>query len=204
MALAYVLAVNMLVHLVLHPPTRYRPMRAEQARHETAVSKLTEFYDLMGDLLIRTIRRSRRIQLAVLILSVVTTGTLWSLIATNFSNIAAWIGATITTLLSFANLYQATIGPERRIKEIQSIYDDAGEYLAVLVASQVFDYEKFADKLRRFESRVRSIETEHPASRMHAVLGQPGWENNHAIKSKLLGEVDELKEDLGMKSSADG
>lgn len=186
-------------------------MSQSEARHTVAVSELERFYRLVGDLLVRTTRRSRRIQLIIIVLTVLTTGTLWALISTSFETAAAWSGAVATTLLSFLSLYQATIGPGSKLREIQSIYDDAGEYLAHLTSSATFDYEYFADRLRRFESRIRQIETDHEAVFLQPALVLVGPRQrresldrrNQHVKEQLLDEVEELKSEVDRKRPTD-
>jgi hypothetical protein len=66
------------------------------ATKAVAVELATIFYEAIGEISVGTRRRRRNLERVLLVVSTLTSGALWVLIAGRFQNVAAWVGATLT------------------------------------------------------------------------------------------------------------
>jgi hypothetical protein len=139
------------------------------ATKAVAVELVTIFYEAIGEISVASRRRRRNLERVLLVVSTLTSGALWVLIAGRFQNVAAWVGAAASTLVSGLTLYQATLGPGREVPGAEQLYQDVGKYLASL-ASKPFDEADFRESVAGFESRLRRIDTEHPIVNAPAML----------------------------------
>ena len=88
---------------------RYRQVEQEITRHQKA---------------------NRRIELTVLIISVVTSGTLWTLLTQSLPSVAAWVGAISSTLVALFTAYQSSLGPKQKIEPLLKLYSQIGMQIA--------------------------------------------------------------------------
>jgi hypothetical protein len=58
-------------------------------------------------------RRNHRIELAILVLTVLTTGAFWVLISQSLEHAAAWAGGIISTVTTGLTIYQLSLGPKK-------------------------------------------------------------------------------------------
>lgn len=96
-------------------------------------------------------RQHRRIELTILVLSVLTSGALWILIAQSFEKVAAWGGAAISTLVLILMLYQRTLGPDHRLEQLRNLQKRIDELLIGLQSGPRYDA---ADYQRRVKDIV--------------------------------------------------
>lgn len=75
-------------------------------------------------LVARTRRRSDRLEILALVLSIVTSGAIWTLIAARAGAFAEWTGAAAGTFTTFVLVFQKTFGPHRRFRELTDLLDD--------------------------------------------------------------------------------
>lgn len=139
------------------------------ATKEVAVELVTIFYESVGEISVGARKRHRNTERFILVLSTLTSGALWVLIAFKYASIAAWVGAAASTLLSGLALYQATLGPAHEVPGAAKLYRDVGQYLAEL-ASQPFDEGVFRETVADFEARLREVDTDHAIVNAPAML----------------------------------
>jgi len=140
----------------------FTPMRTKSTEHIAAIEAMTLFYIAVGEIATKNLTLDRKLEKTVLIISTLTSGALWTLIATQFENAAAWVGAIFTTIATGITIYQSSIGPNKTNVLAQSLYEEIGEYLAGLASAVDFDSFEFRDTARKFEAKLRKIETNHP------------------------------------------
>lgn len=126
---------------------------------QRAVELMVDLHRATGGLVSGFTRSNYRIEVATLAISVVTSGSLWALIAGSQPVPAAWIGAVFGTVIAFLKGYQLTFGPKNRIKDAYSLYQDIGKAIAALRAGKgEVNVTQFWDQYKGFEFHLTKLE----------------------------------------------
>ncbi len=109
-------------------------------------------------------RRIKGLQLAVLFLSILTTGSLWATLNKAFPNFSPWFGAVLGTVLTVVTGYQNLYKLEEKYAETLSLYNDLGALAARLREENDLKPEMFWKHYKSFESQCLSIGITLPRS----------------------------------------
>jgi hypothetical protein len=119
------------------PPTR-----------EEAIDQALLLNKSLRDSLLYFSVRHQRIEKAILFLTVLTTGALWTLLALRFEAAATWVGAVISTVVTFLSLYQLNLGPKKTTETAVRLQNEADELLIQTRSSSSFDSEKTQRRIK--------------------------------------------------------
>jgi hypothetical protein len=118
----------------------------------------------VSQLLEKTSRVNRKIEIAIIVISTITTGTLWATIGDVFPNLSIWAGAIMSTALTALTTYQKSFDPQKRYEEAWSLYREVGQVIAHLISGKEFDYSEVLSKHKDFDSRLLKITEGSPTS----------------------------------------
>ncbi len=124
---------------------------------QDALTHLRSMYRSAGALSSNLQARSRRIEIAMIVISVLTSGTLWTLISARYPDAAAWCGAVLSTLVTGLTLYQHQVGPMRRHREILALFHEIGQEIAVIEASTRFNRGQFWHRMKFLEFHYQQV-----------------------------------------------
>ena len=101
--------------------------------------------------------RIRRLQLAVLILAILTTGSLWAIISKTYPQFATWCGAilgtTLTGLTGFQNIHKF----EEKYSETLALYNEVGLAMSQIRQTNNFKPDDFWGPYKSFETKCLSL-----------------------------------------------
>lgn len=106
---------------------------------EEAINSMTSLSRDMRQAISRTARQNRQIEIVILVLTVLTSGALWVLISQSFEKIAAWSGATISTILLGLMLYQRTQGPNQNLERLVEVQKKIDDLIIMLRSGKRYD-----------------------------------------------------------------
>jgi hypothetical protein len=94
----------------------------------------------------------------ILALSVLTSGALWLIVSHSAPKGTEFIGATISTLVTFLTIFLYASGLEAKRRGCLQLYKDIGEFIAQLRVDPNFvDEQQRVDKFKKFEFELRKI-----------------------------------------------
>ncbi len=76
---------------------------------EQALAAYLGTYDEIYESAVKIRWRSKAIDILIIVISTLTSGTLWVLIGTNFKTVAAWSAAILSTMLTIITLVQKNL-----------------------------------------------------------------------------------------------
>ena len=141
------------------PPVINRPYYQPLQQWE-AVVLAVELHRWMGNICAQFARRNYRIEMTILVLSVITSGGIWVLIGASFPQTAAWFGAAFSTIVTFFTIYQLSFGPKQRVRKAYEIYEAIAREVARVRggSSSAFDSTAFWDNYKALEVEVTKLE----------------------------------------------
>jgi hypothetical protein len=93
--------------------------------------------------------QNNRVEICILAISALTTGSLWVLLLRHFEPAAAWIGAILSTLTLALSAYQRLeIGPKRILEEANRQQEQMEELVKNLHGAKIFDADDFLDSYK--------------------------------------------------------
>ena len=128
-------------------------MDALQQQH---LNDTLELYHEVGAIISRVATRAKVLELAVLILSVLTSGSLWLLLSLKLPQSTLWFGALASSFVTGITLYIYSSGMNRMRRSALALSRQIGQFLAVIRASQISE-EEFWNQYKRFESDVKDL-----------------------------------------------
>jgi hypothetical protein len=141
------------------PPVITRPYYQPLQQWE-AVDLAVGLHRWMGNLCAQFTRRNYRIELTVMVLSVVTSGGIWVLLAASYPQTAAWFGAAFSTIVTFFTIYQLSFGPKQRVRKAYDVYEAIAREVSRLRGGNpvAFDPRVFWDNYKSLEVEVTKLE----------------------------------------------
>jgi len=126
-----------------------------------AVQKLEQLWQLTNDVISRNLALDNRYQILNIVLTVTGSCAIWALIKPRI-DIAAYIGAVITSLTTSLNLYRKAFPPEKEIAKAQDLNVKIQEYLREIDKTDMVDIPKFKDKMRQFIYSLTVLKNPYP------------------------------------------
>jgi len=108
-----------------------------------AIETLEKLHSRLSKYAIAAKIKQRRLELILIVISAVTTGTLWTLIAGVAQHVTAWGGAILSTIVTALTAYKRSLGPEEVYQRAAELYKKTGELLADVRSSDSFDGKSF-------------------------------------------------------------
>jgi len=145
---------------------------------EQRLSSALELYHQVADILARAASLATKLQLAVLILSVVTSGSLWLLLSKAVPEATLWFGAIVSTVTTGLTLYLKSSGLNKKRTKALDLYRDLGQFLAEVRASETLDDTRFWDEYKKYEGQDGRLTLWRPRStlkRPQPVTIPVGW-----------------------------
>jgi len=103
--------------------------------------------------------RNKTIDILIIVISSLTSGTLWALIGTSYKTVAAWSAAILSTTLTIITLLQKNLDLGRKYEELIGLYGRVGQDIASLRTSKPNDENQALAwfKLKRFREEMIRI-----------------------------------------------
>ena len=102
----------------------------ESKGYKNGMAILIAMHRKIGSEISSTTKSSKRIEIIILILSVLTSGALWIIVGNQFVTLIQWVGAAISTILTGLTIYQLTEGPKKQLERLNELYSEFGRSLA--------------------------------------------------------------------------
>jgi hypothetical protein len=125
---------------------------------EEYITHVLALYHEVQALLARLASRGNKLQLLVLFLSVLTSGSLWLLLSKSLPQTALWFGAVASTLTTGITLYLKSSGLNQVRAKCLTVFSDLGQFLAEVRSSDNMSEEYYWKKYKAFESRVAELQ----------------------------------------------
>lgn len=97
-----------------------------------------------------------RIELLVLALSVITSGAVWALAADALPKQFGWIGAIISTVVTFLTIYMYSSGLQKKRKRAIVLSEEITEYLGERRGDPYLNQNEFWIRYKAFEKTLQS------------------------------------------------
>ena len=95
-----------------------------------AIARLIAMHRIVGVSVREISARDKKLQVATLAISVVTSGALWVYVSGALPKTAAIVGAALSTAVTGITLYQLSLGPTRNLEQANDLYQEFGRSLA--------------------------------------------------------------------------
>lgn len=128
------------------------------SERDELLEALSKMYLRVHDLVEKAGNKDARIELIVIVISAITAGTLWSLLAASFVHIAAWVGASLSTVLALLTAYQKAFKPKEVYEQLLSLYQEIGQAIADVRAAKDLDSYRVWKQLKNFQGSLTSLE----------------------------------------------
>ena len=121
-----------------------------------ALEVLSRLHAELGEYTLQAQLTNRRLELALIVISGLTTGALWTLVAGLAPTVFAWAGAILSTAATILAAYKKLMGPEEAYQQAAELYRKTGQMIADILSNPKFDSHEFwhaykfitADKIR--------------------------------------------------------
>jgi hypothetical protein len=100
----------------------------------------------------------RRLEIVLIVVSGITSGSLWALLAGIAPHVTAWLGAILSTAVTLLTAYKQSLGPEHVYKRAAELYKETGELLAKMRSSNEFDKEAFWHGFKFIQANMVEID----------------------------------------------
>jgi hypothetical protein len=124
---------------------------------DAKLNDLLSYYHTVQDLIKAYATKANRIDSAILILSVVTSGALWLLASQVVPQVTAWVGAIISTVVTGLTIYLYASGLNRRRKTAHELYTDIGKFIAQYRATPGMSESDYWNAVKGFESAIEDL-----------------------------------------------
>ena len=124
------------------------------------INVLTDLYNQADELKTRYATTAKRIDVTVLILSVVTTGAFWALLSDAAPKALGWAGAIISTIVTGLTLYMYVGGVQSKRKKAIFVFKEIGKFLGEARGNPYMDTMEFWNRYKVYEGMVRTIPDE--------------------------------------------
>jgi hypothetical protein len=124
---------------------------------ESQLNEVLSLYHAVEKDLVRTANLAKALEMTVLTLSVITSGSLWLLLSERIPQSMLWLGAVASTLTVGITLYLGTTGLNRKRTQILDLHGRLGELLAE-VRTHAIDEKLFWSIYKQLEHQLRVIQ----------------------------------------------
>jgi hypothetical protein len=128
-----------------------------QQEKREAIDQLVIKYNDIEAFLAKLASRAKLLELMVLILSVLISGSLWLLLSKRIPETTLWFGAVASTIVSGITLYIKSSGLNRTRVKALSLYQDLGQFLAEVRDAESLHEIGYWPKTKRFDSRIADL-----------------------------------------------
>jgi hypothetical protein len=132
-------------------------IKEQKKMGEKLIEMMNNLHGKVGGIVESSSKASRKIEILLLIVSILTSGALWILLSISLSKLTLWVGAIFSTITSGLNIFQIAFGPKKEFNESLNLYRDIGNELAHMRASKEIDETRFWDQYKAFETRKIQI-----------------------------------------------
>ncbi|HYX72880.1 MAG TPA: hypothetical protein VE732_08920 [Nitrososphaera sp.] len=126
-------------------------------QRKEAVNRLVVMYNEVEAFLAKVASRSKLLELTVLILSVLTSGSLWLLLSNKVPGTTLWFGAIASTVVSGITLYIKSSGLNRTRVKALSLYQDLGQLIAEVRDAESLQDISYWPKVKQIEGRIADL-----------------------------------------------
>lgn len=134
-------------------------VKDKRTREEQLLESYLAAYDDIYQSAVKIRWRNKTIDILIIAISSLTSGTLWALIGTSYKTVAAWSAALLSTMLTIITLLQKNLDLGTKCEQLIDLYGQVGQEIASLRTSKPND-EKQAlawSKLKRFKEEMLRI-----------------------------------------------
>lgn len=125
----------------------------EESRNER-LTKALELYEQLEGLIVRTANRADLLRNSVLVLSVITSGSLWLLISETLPKGALWFGAIASTVVTIVTLYLASAGVNRMREQALTLHTAVARFIAEIRSRPLMGEAEFWDRYKAIEDDI--------------------------------------------------
>jgi hypothetical protein len=126
--------------------------------HNFFVNKVMELQESAERFAAMYARRANAIDMTIIVLSVITSGAMWALAADVLPKILGWVGAAISTLVTFLTLYMYASGLQKKRKKALVLYTEITQCLGRIRGAQNIADDEFWETYKRFEANLTSLQ----------------------------------------------
>lgn len=102
--------------------------------------------------------RWSRIEISILLLSAITTGSLWGLVSDILPSVALWIGAILATATAIISGYSKWANDHSTMGEALSLHAAIGEFLGQVRASPGMTQQEYWPRHKELETKLHELE----------------------------------------------
>jgi hypothetical protein len=113
---------------------------------------LIEMYKWVGEIIGQANRTNIRLEIILIVISAITSGTLWMLLAGKLPEITTWVGAILSTIVTIITIYQKSLGPKKVYDDALPLYKNIGEFIAELRSQTVFTHQDIKLAWHKYKS----------------------------------------------------
>ena len=124
---------------------------------ESQLNEVLSLYHAVENDLVRAAKLAKALEMTVLSLSVITSGSLWLLLSERIPQSMLWLGVIASTLTVGITLYLGTTGLNRKRTRILDLHGRLGELLAE-VRAHAIDEKLFWSIYKQLEHQLRVIQ----------------------------------------------
>jgi hypothetical protein len=124
---------------------------------DVRVQRMNELQIAAHRFLSRTARIATWIEMIILVLSVATSGALWALAADALPKSFGWVGAAVSTVVTFLTIYTYSSGIQQKRKKALVLVTEITQYLGVLRSAPLIPDEEFWNTYKRFENGLTEL-----------------------------------------------
>jgi hypothetical protein len=122
------------------------------------IERLVRLYNDVETMMAKAASQVSRLEMTVLVLSILTSGSLWLLLGEAIPQPTLWLGAIASTIVTIITLYLNTSGVKKVRKQAIGLYQALGRFIAECRASTSgLSDEMYWGRLKEFEGWVAEL-----------------------------------------------
>ena len=122
------------------------------------VNELVDFFGGARSIATCASTRWGRFEVGILLLSVLTTGSLWGLLSEALPDETLWIGAALATATAFLSGYTKYTNYHQIMSEALSLHSEVGEFLGEVRASPNMTQEEYWPRHKQLETKLYELQ----------------------------------------------
>jgi hypothetical protein len=121
------------------------------------VETVLRLYNRAHELLKRYATIADRIEVAIIVLSVLTSGAFWALASDLAPKPLGWAGAAISTVVTGLTIYMYASGVQKKRKDALFLFEEIGKYLGEVRGNPHLDEMEFWNRFKVYEGMVKGL-----------------------------------------------
>lgn len=121
------------------------------------IDELVRFYNGARRIARGASTRWGRTEVSILILSAVTTGSLWGLLSNALPAVTLWAGAVLATSTTIVSAYSKYTDDHSTVGEALAIHAEIGEFLGKVRASPTMTQEEYWPRHKKLETSLHDL-----------------------------------------------